>query len=552
MSSTQISWKAIEIVGTTQIFSDEAIRFVMKLHQKFEPARQQLLASRLVAQERWDQGFRPGFLQDTEPIRTKKWQIASIPEELLERTIEITGPADRKMMINALNSPAQCYMCDLEDSLSPTWPNIVKGQINLYDAVHGHLNYYDSTKQKLYTVSPDRSPILMVRPRGWHLDESHFLVNGQTISGSLFDFGIFFYHNAFKIIQNGNAPYFYLPKLESYTEARLWNDIFNYAQDTFGIPRGSIKCTVLIEHLLAAFQMEEILYELRTHIIALNCGRWDYIFSMLKVFRKDASYLLPDRSQVTMRSQCMKAYVDLLVYTCHKRGAMAIGGMAAHIPVKDDPAQNQVNLDSVFQDKQDEAQAGLDGTWIAHPGLYQTAKRAFEQHSISTSESTTPIQQAKNQMNVLRQDIGEQLQAERGYLQYTKLLLKAPEGEITLQGIVTNLRASLLYLDAWLHGQGAVAIDSKMEDAATAEISRMQLWTWVAHKVNIHPEDTSKSDPQPQQIPVTLQLLRQQVSQLKQDFKPTVVRLLFQALEMEMAPDFITLMGYPLLDLPEI
>ncbi len=442
----------------TEILTPEASAFLSRLARKFEPRRQELLAARGVRQQRIDAGNLPDFLPETAHIREKEWTVAPIPNDLLDRRVEITGPVDRKMIINALNSGANVFMADFEDSNSPTWQNNLEGQLNLRDAVEGTISYI-SPEGKRYELNP-RVATLVVRPRGWHLDEKHFLVDRKPISASLFDFGLYFFHNAKQLIHKGTGPYFYLPKMESHLEARLWNDVFCFAQDELGISRGSIRATVLIETILAAFEMDEILYELRDHSSGLNCGRWDYIFSFIKKFRNRPDFVLPDRSIVTMDKHFLKSYVSLLIQTCHRRGIHAMGGMAAQIPIKNDPDANEKALHKVRQDKLREVNAGHDGTWVAHPGLVPIAKQIFDAHMKDANQ----IRRRPDDVRVTSKD-----------------LLAVPEGNITEQGLRWNIDVSLQYLESWLRGSGCVPIYNLMEDAATAEICRAQIWQWVRH-----------------------------------------------------------------------
>jgi malate synthase len=433
----------------------DALSFLAALHKQFDEARRGLLAHRMLRQRDIDAGEYPDFLQQTSSIRDGHWTVASIPADLLDRRVEITGPVERKMVINALNSGASCFMADLEDSNSPTWLNNLAGQKNLHDAVNGDIEYL-SPEGKLYALAPGAAT-LIVRPRGWHLTEKHFLVNGAEISGSLFDFGLYFFHNVKALLAKGSGPYFYLPKIQSHLEARLWNDVFAFAQEYMGVPRGSIRATVLIETILAAFEMDEILYELREHAGGLNCGRWDYIFSFIKTFRNSPDFVLPDRSQVTMDRHFLKSYVYLLIQTCHRRGVHAMGGMAAQIPIKFDTVANERAFEKVRQDKLREVLAGHDGTWVAHPGLVSTAREVFDEHM------RTP-----NQIHVKRNEIDTKAAD----------LLDVPKGEITYAGLCLNIDVGIRYLESWLGGQGCVPIHNLMEDAATAEISRTQIWQW--------------------------------------------------------------------------
>ncbi len=445
-----------------RILTPDAMRFVTELSKFAETRRRELLEKRRQRQHAIDAGRLPDFLPETAEIRRAEWKVAPIPADIQDRRVEITGPVDRKMVINALNSGANVFMADFEDSNSPTWDNNIEGQINLCDAVRGDISYV-SPEGKQYELGP-RPAVLFVRPRGWHLIEKHFLVDGAPVSGSLFDFGLFFFHNAKALIAKGTGPYFYLPKMESHLEARLWNDVFNFAQDELDIPRGSIRATVLIETILAAFEMDEILYELRDHSAGLNCGRWDYIFSFIKKFRNDPKFLLPDRATVTMDREFLSAYAALLVKTCHRRGAHAMGGMAAQIPVRSDAAADREALQKVREDKEREVRNGHDGTWVAHPGLVPVAKAVFD-----------AMMPENNQLDNLRDDVTV---TERD-------LLSVPSGKITEKGLRTNLSVALQYLESWLRGIGAVPIFHLMEDTATAEISRAQLWQWIHHRATL-------------------------------------------------------------------
>ena len=439
-----------------RILTPEALAFVATLEETFGERRQALLRERLVRQQRLDAGEMPDFLPETAEIRNREWQVAPIPTDLMDRRVEITGPVDRKMVINALNSGANMYMADFEDSHSPTWYDTVQGQINLCDAINGTITF-TNPDGKLYELN-ETIATLLVRPRGWHLDEKHVELNGRTVSASLFDFGLYFFHNAKKLLGKGSGPYFYLPKLESHHEARLWNDVFVKAQEMLGVPQGSIRATVLIENILAAFEMDEILYELRDHSAGLNCGRWDYIFSAIRKFRKHPSFVLPDRAQVTMTTHMMRSYSLLLIKTCHRRGIHAMGGMAAQIPIKGNQAANEAALAKVRADKEREARDGHDGTWVAHPALVAIAKEEFDK-----------VMTGPNQIDRLREDV--QITAED--------LLTVPHGTITEDGLRTNMDVGIQYMAAWLDGSGCVPIYNLMEDAATAEISRAQVWQWL-------------------------------------------------------------------------
>jgi malate synthase len=437
------------------ILSAEAIDFLVALHRRFEATRRELLNRRIQRQRDIDAGAIPAFLDETAKLRESDWSVAPIPEDLQDRRVEITGPVDRKMVINALNSGANCFMADFEDSNSPTWLNNLSGQANLKDAIRGIIDFA-SPEGKQYKLA-EKVARLFVRPRGWHLNEKHFLVDGEPIAGAFFDFGLFFFHNAQALLAEGSGPYFYLPKMQSHLEARLWNDVFVFSQDYIGVPRGSIRATVLIETILAAFEMDEILYELREHSAGLNCGRWDYIFSFIKTFRNSEKFILPDRSAVTMEQHFLKSYVDLLIRTCHRRGVHAMGGMAAQIPIKSDPEANARAFEKVRNDKLREVRAGHDGTWVAHPGLVPVAREIFDEHMKTSNQ----IGRKRDDVHVTAAD-----------------LLQVPEGAITFEGLRLNIDIGVRYLESWLRGSGCVPIYNLMEDAATAEISRTQVWQW--------------------------------------------------------------------------
>jgi len=460
----------VRIVGRltpefAEILTEPALQFVASLHREFNGRRKQLLERRAERQQAIDAGHFPDFLPETAHIRESEWRVAPTPPDLEDRRVEITGPVDRKMMINALNSGARVFMADFEDALSPTWENVVQGQINLRDAVRRTISF-ESPDGRVYRLA-DKTATLVVRPRGWHLVERHVLVDGEPISASLFDFGLYFFHNAQELLARNTGPYFYLPKLESHLEARLWNDVFNFAQDRLGIPRGTIRATVLIETILAAFEMDEILWELRDHAAGLNAGRWDYIFSVIKKFRRHRDFLLPDRAQVTMTVPFMRAYTELLVRTCHRRGAHAIGGMAAFIPSRRDPQVNEIALAKVREDKEREATDGFDGTWVAHPDLVPVALEVFDR----------VLGEQPHQKHRLREDV--QVTAR------DLLDVRVPGGRMTEGGLRNNVSVALQYLDSWLRGQGAAAIFNLMEDTATAEIARAQLWQWRFHRAQL-------------------------------------------------------------------
>jgi malate synthase len=445
------------------ILTPQATEFLLALHSRFEPVRQTLLQERTKRQAQLDAGQLPHFPEASLATREASWKVAAIPPGLLDRRVEITGPPDRKMIINALNSGASVFMADFEDSNSPTWANCIEGQRNLYDAVRRTIEYR-SPEGKEYKLNP-KPAVLFVRPRGWHLNEKHFLVNGTPTSASLFDFGLFFFHNAKAQIAAGTGPYFYLPKLEKHQEARLWNDVFIFAQEYVGIPTGTIRATVLIETITAAFEMDEILCELRDHSAGLNCGRWDYIFSFIKKFRNHASHVLPDRGLVTMDQPFLRSYVELLIHTCHRRGIHAMGGMAAQIPIRNSPEANEKAMERVRQDKLREVRAGHDGTWVAHPGLVPIAKAIFDQHMPTPNQ----IAQPPNPKSPITEAD----------------LLQLPKGAITEAGLRRNVDVGLQYLESWLRGNGCVPIYDLMEDAATAEISRSQLWQWIRYQARM-------------------------------------------------------------------
>jgi malate synthase len=503
------------------ILTPEARAFLSKLAARFEPRRQELLARRRTVQQEIDRGKFPDFLPETAAIRQGDWKVAAIPRDLQSRRVEITGPVDRKMIINALNSGANVFMADFEDSNSPTWFNNIEGQHNLRDAIRGTIRYA-SPEGKQYQLGPNPAT-LMVRPRGWHLNEKHFLVEGKPISASLSDFGLFFFHNAATLLSKGTGPYFYLPKMESHLEARLWNDVFNFSQDELGIPRGSIRATVLIETILAAFEMDEILYELRDHSAGLNCGRWDYIFSYIKKFRAHPEFVLPDRSQVTMEVHFLSSYVELLIQTCHRRGIHAMGGMAAQIPIRNDAEANEQALDKVRRDKLREVQSGHDGTWVAHPGLVPVAKEIFDKYMPSLNQISSHKKPTVGA--VTAQD-----------------LLQVPKGEITEAGLRWNIDVGLQYLHSWLRGSGCVPIYNLMEDAATAEICRAQVWQWIKHGAHLN-------DGRPVTQSMVKQIIHQRAAELGNDEK---LRQAAKVLEdLTTSPDFaefLTLASYDLLD----
>ena len=455
------------------MLSPAAMAFVVELHRRFDGRRRELLQAREARLARIVAGERPDFLTATAAVRAGDWQIAPVPAQIHDRRVEITGPVDRKMVINALNSGANVFMADFEDSCAPTFANVVEGQQNLYDAVRRTISFDDPKRGKHYELSEDPA-VLFVRPRGWHLEEKHVVIDGVPCSGALFDFGLFFFHNAEAQLARGTAPFFYLPKLESHLEARLWNDVIVHAQNALGIPQGTTKATVLIETILAAFEMDEILYELREHSAGLNCGRWDYIFSFIKKSAHDPAFVLPDRGSVTMEQHFLRSYSRLLIKTCHRRGAFAMGGMAAQIPIKNDAAANAAAMAKVKADKSREAGDGHDGTWVAHPGLVETARAEFD----------AVLGGRKNQLDVMRDDV-DVTQDD---------LLAVPSGPITETGLRNNLAVGLRYTEAWLRGSGCVPIFHLMEDAATAEIARTQVWQWRRHGARLDDGRTIDGD----------------------------------------------------------
>lgn len=446
------------------ILSAEALAFLAELERRFDPERRRLLEVRAQRRAWLTQGGRPDFLPETRALRERDWQIAPLPADLQDRRVEITGPVDRKMIINGLNSGAKVFMADFEDASTPTWGNMLDGQINLRDAVNRSIWYEDKDSGKFYKLKPTTA-VLMVRPRGWHLEEKHVEIDGQAISASLFDFGLFLFHNAHHLIAHGTGPYFYLPKLESHFEARLWNEVFVLAQQMLDLPLGTIKATVLIETLLAAFEIDEILHELQAHSAGLNCGRWDYIFSVIKTFRDDPTMVLPDRNSITMTTPFLAAYSRLAIATAHRRSAPAIGGMAAFIPVKDDPAANAVALAQVQADKEREAGNGHDGTWVAHPALVPVAQEVFDRLMPTPNQIAIP----RDSVAVTAAD-----------------LLPKPVGVATEAGLRNNIAVGIGYLESWLRGQGCVPLFNLMEDAATAEIARTQVWQWRRHGHCLH------------------------------------------------------------------
>jgi len=507
--------------GFDDILSSSAVDFIAGLHRKFNPTRKKLLKNRLKLQEKIDSGWKPDFLEETKEIRTAEWSVAECPEDLKDRRLEITGPVDAKMMINALNSGAKVFMADLEDSCSPTWNNVISGQINLKAAVRNSLEF-TNPEGKFYSLN-DKTATLFVRPRGWHLEDKHIKVDGEFISASLMDFGLYFFHTVHEKLQRGTGSYFYLPKLESHLEARLWNDVFNYSQDQLGIPIGTIRATVLIETILAAFEMDEILYELRDHSAGLNAGRWDYLFSIIKKFHNDPNLNQPDRIQLSMTVPFMKAYAGLLVNTCHKRNAHAMGGMAAFIPSRKNVEINTLALKKVTEDKEREANDGFDGTWIAHPDLVSVANNVFDR----------VLGKNPNQINQKRKHFS---------IQANQLIdFKIPGGIVTESGVRNNISVAIQYLSQWLLGVGAVGIFNLMEDAATAEISRSQLWIWHKRKTNVEGLGTFTAD-------LYKKLRDEEIAKLPDGHYDNAIDVLNSLVLNEKFEDFLTIPAYQLID----
>jgi len=504
------------------VLSDQALAFATELERAFGMRRRELLVKRIERQALLDAGERPDFLPGTEHIREGNWVVAPVPDDLLDRRVEITGPVDRKMVTNALNSGARVFMADFEDSTTPTWLNVLEGQANLRDAVRRNITFDDPATGKHYELGPNPA-VLFVRPRGWHLEEAHVLVDGRPISGSLFDFAIYMFHNAKELLNRGSGPYFYLPKMESHLEARLWNEIFVAAELRLGIKPGSIKATVLIETILAAFEMDEILYELRNHSAGLNCGRWDYIFSFIKKLAVDKTVILPDRGQVTMETHFMRSYSKLCIKTCHKRKVHAMGGMSALIPIKNDPEANERALAGVRADKEREASDGHDGTWVAHPGLVPVAREVFDRLMPSPNQ----IDKRLPDLNPTAAD-----------------LLEIPQGSITEAGLKQNVAVCLGYLEAWLRGTGCVPLFNLMEDAATAEISRAQLWQWIDR--GAHLEDGREVNAE-----LCIRCIEQELAQVKGRVDAerysaflSAAELMTEMLTSPTFPEFLTIPAY--------
>lgn len=530
-SSTDIQVRGKVRGEYADILTPQALSFIANLEREFRATRDNLLKMRTSRQLEIDSGQLPDFLASTESVRRGDWRVATIPRDLQRRHVEITGPTDPKMMINALNSGADVFMADFEDANSPTWDNLVSGHVNLGKAIDGSLTY-SSPEGKEYKLN-ERTAVLLVRPRGWHLDEKHVWVDGKPMSGSLFDFGLYIFHNAVKLLEKGSGPYFYLAKLENHLEARLWNDVFEMAQKELMLARGTIKATVLIETILAAFEMEEILYELRDHVAGLNAGRWDYMFSVIKKFRNQKDFIFPDRSQVTMMAPFMRAYTELLVKTCHTRGAHALGGMAAFIPSRKDQKVNQVATARVTEDKLREAGDGFDGTWVAHPDLVPVAKAVFDDK----------LGDRPHQKERLREEVHVTAQQLRDF--------RIPDGRITERGVRGNISVALRYLEAWLRGDGAVGIRNLMEDTATAEIARAQLWQWVHHPTAAL-DDGRKLDQS-----LYTRLRGEEVEKIRSEVGeaafntgkfPLTIQLLDRLVEEANFTDFLTLIAYDFLD----
>ncbi|HET7771400.1 MAG TPA: malate synthase A [Chloroflexota bacterium] len=521
-----VELRAPEYQPTAAVLTPEVLQFVADLQRKFSPTREALLRARQIRQAAFDGGAVPDFLTETRRVREGDWKVAPVPQDLQNRRVEITGPVERKMMINALNSGAPAFMVDFEDSNTPTWENLIDGQVNLTDAIERTIEFHQDDG-RVYKLN-EKTAVMLVRPRGWHLPEKHVLVDGQPMSGSLFDFGVYFHRNARRLLDRGSGPYFYLPKMESHLEARLWNDVFVYAQEQLGVPQGSVKATVLIETLPAAFEMEEILFELKDHSAGLNAGRWDYIFSCIKKLRNRPDKVLPDRAQVTMTAPFMRAYTELLVATCHKRGAFAMGGMAAFIPSRRNPEVNAQALARVREDKERESRDGFDGTWVAHPDLVPVALEAFD----------AVLGERPNQLEKQRPDV--RVSADQ-LLDFT-----VPGAEVTENGVRLNVSVGIQYIESWLRGVGAAAINNLMEDAATAEISRAQVWQWLRHGVR-----TKEGDAITRELVQRVQ--QEELQKLRDAWGPELVarsklgeasRIFEEVALAEDFPEFLTLPAY--------
>jgi malate synthase len=524
----------VEICGpwverSEEVLTPLSLQLLASLHRRFNPRRLELLAARQRRQAELDAGGLPEFVRAQTPLASVEkspgdWTVAPVPADLRDRRVEITGPVERKMVINALNAPVSCFMADFEDSCSPTWGNIVRGQVNLLDAVRGTITFSDHENGRIYRLG-ERTATLIVRPRGWHLPEKHVRIGGEEVSGALFDFALFMANNYAALARRGTGPYFYLPKLENHLEARLWNDVFVATQEALGLKRGTIKATVLIETILAAFEMDAILFELREHCVGLNCGRWDYIFSYIKKFRNRPDFLLPDRAAVTMDRHFLKSYVDLLIQTCHRRGAHAMGGMAAQIPIRNDSSANELAMARVRADKLREASAGHDGTWIAHPGLAQTAVEAFN----SVMQGPNQLQVRREEVNVTAAD-----------------LLQVPSGEITEHGLRSCIRVGVQYIESWLRGNGCVPLYHLMEDAATAEICRAQLWQWIRHGARTNDGRLVTEGRFDRLLTEELDRIHGEVgaARLLGGVFPTAARLFAEMIKSETFDEFLTLPAY--------
>jgi malate synthase len=525
----------VEILGPVEgryeeVLTDDAVAFVAELHRRFDARRQELLQARRKRREELDAGGTLDFLPETREIRDGEWQVAPAPPDLQQRRVEITGPTNAKMVINALNSGADGFMTDFEDSNSPTWSNMVEGQLNLTEAIEGTLTHDEGDRH--YELD-DETATLLVRPRGWHLSEKHVHVSGNPVAGALFDFGLYFHRNAMRLMEKGSGPYFYLPKMESHLEARLWNDVFTFAQQECGIPHGTIKATVLIETIPAAFEMEEILYELRDHSAGLNAGRWDYIFSMIKCFRERPDFILPDRNKVTMTVPFMRAYTELLVKTCHRRGAHAMGGMAAFIPSRKKPEINEAAIEKVREDKSREAGDGFDGTWVAHPDLVEHAMEEFDK---VLDGRDNQVDRRREEVDVKAEDLLDANSAGDDY---------------TDEGLRNDVNVGIQYISSWLRGNGAAAIHNLMEDAATAEISRSQVWQWVFHGVELDTGEKVTADLVRRYAEEELEKIRQEVGDdfFYSEGRPKESRELFEEVALaDEYPDFLTLPAYERLE----
>jgi malate synthase len=510
-----------------KVLTSEAIAFLAGLEREFGAERQRLLDRRAEIQKRLDGGWKPDFLPETKSIREGDWRVAPIPHDIKDRRTEITGPTDRKMVINALNCGASVFMADFEDANTPSWDNLIDGQTNLFDAVRRAVTFDDPETGRHYSLN-DQTAVLFVRPRGWHLSEKHLLVDGAPMSGALFDFGLFFFHNAKELLARGSGPYFYLPKIESHLEARLWNDVFLYAQTKLGLPKGTIRATVLIETIMAAFEMDEILWELKDHSAGLNCGRWDYIYSFIKKFAEDPACVMPDRGQVAMTSHFLRSYSLGLIKTCHRREIHAMGGMAAQIPIRNDLAANEAAMEKVRADKLREASDGHDGTWVAHPGLVGIAKEIFDREMPQANQ----VARKRQDVHVTAAD-----------------LLAVPTGTITEAGLRQNLNVGIGYIEAWLRGSGCVPLYHLMEDAATAEISRAQVWQWIRHGARL--EDGREID-----VGLCLAVLDEELGKLRQEAGEDAyrngryddaARLFRELIEAPAFPEFLTVPAYDLI-----